>query len=112
MKTLKTLRWLGTGIVLLISFTPLCLSQNAARVQAQAQTTVPGDQMIQTFSGKILKSKGDLVLKDSASETVYQLDSGDQMKSYFGKSVKVTGSLDVANKLIHVSNIEVASASD
>ncbi len=68
--------------------------------------------MIQTFCGRILKSKGDFVLKDRTSDTVYRLDSAGEVKPYLGKNVRVTGTFDVANRLIHVSDIEAASASD
>ena len=66
--------------------------------------------MIQTFAGRILKSKGDFVLKDRTSETVYQLDSAGQVKPYFGKNVIVTGSFDTANRLIHISDIQSAAS--
>jgi len=61
------------------------------------------------FVGKIAKSKGDLVLKDDAG-TMYKLDNSDQAKSWVGKTVKVTGTLDDATKTIHVTNIEAPSS--
>jgi hypothetical protein len=66
-------------------------------------------QPSQIFVGKIAKSKGDVVLKDDAG-TAYKLDNTDQAKSFVGKSVKVTGTLDTATNTIHVTNIESPSS--
>lgn len=119
MKIQNTLTWLGTATLLLGLFTPLsALAQQetppqepAPSAQSPAQNQGQSEQQVQTFTGKIAKSKGNFVLKDAASNTAYQLDSADQAKQYIGKNVKVTGTLDSANNLIHVSNIEAASAS-
>ena len=61
--------------------------------------------------GKISKSKGNFVLKDKAANTAYKLDDVAQAKKFSGKNVKVTGTLDSATNMIHVTNIEIASAS-
>jgi hypothetical protein len=111
MNILKILPCLETVIVVLSLFVvPSAFSQRDVEAQPQAFEQGDSQQMIQTFSGTILKSKGDFVLKDPASSTVYALDSLNQLKQYFGKSVKVAGTFDAANKLIHISNIEVVSA--
>jgi uncharacterized protein DUF5818 len=64
----------------------------------------------QTFTGKIVKADGNFVLQDQTSNATYQLDNQDQAKSYEGKSVKVTGTLDNSSKTIHVSAIEPFSS--
>jgi len=79
----------------------------AGQSQSSAQSAQPQPQ---TFTGKIVKSKGGLALKDEASNTTYKLDNEDQAKQYAGKSVKVTGTMDTATNTIHVANIEMAVA--
>jgi hypothetical protein len=51
------------------------------------------------------------VLKSESSNTVYSVDNGAQAKAYVGKNVKITGTLDPATNMIHVSNIEIVSGS-
>lgn len=117
MKTVKTLPWLGTATLLLGVFTPLSAlaqqtpQQEPPSAQNPAQNPGQSEQQVQTFMGKITKSKGNFVLKDAAGNTAYQLDNPDQAKQYVGKNVKVTGTFDPASNMIHVSNIEAASTS-
>jgi hypothetical protein len=120
MKTRKILSWLGAATLLLGLFTPFSALAQQETPQQQppspsAQSPAPNagqsEQQVQTFTGRIAKSKGNFVLKDQASNTAYQLDNADQAKQFVGKNVKVTGSLDPSTNMIHVSNIEVASAS-
>ncbi len=124
MNNRRALPWLGTATLFLGLFTPL--STLAQQDTPQQEPTVPstqnpaqnsgadsqGEQQTQTFSGRIVKSKGNFMLKDQATHSAYQLDNGDQAKQYLGKHVKVTGTLDPAANMIHVSNIDVASASN
>jgi Protein of unknown function (DUF5818) len=83
--------------------------------QGQMGSQEPGQGQIsasdeQTFTGKIVKSKGNFVLKDATTKTVYQLDKQDGMKQFEGKEVKVTGTLDSSNNTIHVSTVEPVSS--
>lgn len=71
--------------------------------QDQPQQTQP--QQSRTFTGTVLKSGEQFVLRDSAGQ-VYKLDNQDSAKPYEGKSVKVTGQLDEQAMLIHVESIE------
>ena len=117
MTSLTLLRLVGI-LTLLISLAGIPLygqgqqpaSQDPA---AQSQPSMGQDssqsQPTHIFVGKIAKSKGDLVLKDDAG-TMYKLDNTDQAKSFVGKNVKVTGTLDEATKTIHVTNIEAPSS--
>ena len=68
----------------------------------------PSNEM-KAFSGKIVKDGDKLVLKDSASKTVFQLDDQAKAKQFVGKEVNVTGSLDASTNTIHVENIQPAS---
>jgi hypothetical protein len=113
MKSVKSLK--------IFAMLALCLGLSLVPVGAQAQqdsqapqTPAPSAQnpadsqpQAQTFAGKIVKMKGNLVLKDELSSTTYQFDNADQAKQYVGKNVKVTGTLDPATKMIHISDIKV-----
>lgn len=59
----------------------------------------------QTFTGTISKEADNYVLKVSGS-TSYKLDSQDQVQSFEGKRVQVTGTLDSSINLIHVEKVE------
>ena len=63
----------------------------------------------QTFMGKIAKSGGKYVLKDSAHKMTYALDDQEKAKDFEGKSVKVTGMLDAQSNTIRVAVIEPGS---
>jgi lipopolysaccharide export system protein LptA len=115
MKSLTPLRLLAllALFISLAGISPLYAQEQPSSqdpAQAQAQPAAPSQQEVQTFSGKITKSKGDLVLKDEATNITYKLDNSDQAQQYVGKEVKVTGTLDPSSNTIHVSNIEMASS--
>jgi hypothetical protein len=59
-----------------------------------------------TFTGTILKSGENFVLSDTATKARYLLDNQDMARPYEGKSVKVTGTIDVANNMIHIETID------
>jgi hypothetical protein len=106
-----------TGIVLLFAAGLIPLNaQNQAAPQNQqpvaAQQQQSNDMQTQEakpFTGTIVKEKGKLVLKDSATNMSYQLDDQAKAKPFEGKQVKVTGKLDAQTNQIHVENIEAAS---
>jgi len=83
---------------------PVAGQQQVAQQQNDMQT-----QEAKAFSGTIMKEKGKLVLKDSATKMSYQLDDQEKAKEFVGKQVKVIGKLDLDTNLIHVENIEAAS---
>jgi len=94
-------------------------SQSQSATPSGSQTASPSPagadsqmtpQSQQTFTGKIVKADGNFVLQDQTSNATYQLDNQDQAKSYEGKNVKVTGTLDSSSKTIHVSAIEPFSS--
>ena len=82
--------------------------QNQASPDANA-TGKASSQTQQSFNGKIVKSKDQLVLKDSTSNTTYKLDRQDLASQYENKDVKVTGTLDSSDNTIRVSTIEPTS---
>jgi hemolysin activation/secretion protein len=71
---------------------------------ADAQT-----QDAKSFSGRITKENGKIVLKDPVTKTSYQIDDVSKAKPYMGKQVKVTGKLDMSSNTIHVDSIEPMS---
>jgi Protein of unknown function (DUF5818) len=80
--------------------------QNDATPQA-SDTTMTHEAA--TFSGKITKEDGKLVLKDPVTKVSYKLDDQAQAKQYVGKSVKVSGKLDMNSNTIQVNSIEPLS---
>jgi hypothetical protein len=87
--------------------------QFAPTLQAQSQSqpdTQQDQQKKETFVGKIIKTKSGqyaLLTDETAGKGVY-LDDQEKAKTFEGKSVKVTGVLEVAKNLLHVTDIEPA----
>jgi hypothetical protein len=80
--------------------------------QNEAQMPTSGDTATheaQAFSGRIVKEKGELVLKDPVSKVSYKLDDPAKAKQYVGKQVKVTGKLNMNSNTIQVDSIEPLS---
>jgi hypothetical protein len=75
--------------------------------QQQGDTGKASD--VKVFSGKVMQANGQYVLVDSITQATYALDDQEKAKQFEGKAVKVTGTLETSNKLIHVSNIEPAA---
>lgn len=79
---------------------------------AQQQPMQPDDRnaadvdSTKTFSGKIVKSGGKLVLQDTVNKTTYQLDDQVKAHDFLNKNVKVTGVLDASTETIRVNAIE------
>jgi len=87
------------------------VAQNSASPNANQQQPAPQDDPkpaaeAATFTGKIVKSGGKLVLTDATNQTTYQLDDQQKAKEYVNKNVKVTGVLDASSGMIRVSAIE------
>ena len=98
------------------SVSPLAAQQSPGAqpyASPQPPAPAPGDAApsneMKAFSGTIVKDGNMLVLKDTASKTVFQLDDQAKAKQYVGKEVKVTGSLDASTNTIHVEDIQAAS---
>jgi hypothetical protein len=78
--------------------------------QGQANRSRPSsDTDAQIFGGRIMKSDGRYMLKDSSGKTAYMLDDQVQAKHYQGKIVVVTGTIDHDSNTIHVEKIEAAA---
>jgi hypothetical protein len=82
--------------------------QNGAQQQQNEQPTTDPEKE-QTFSGKIMKANGKLVLFDADSKTSYELSDQQKAKAFVNKNVKVTGTLDPSTGTIRISSIEPVS---
>jgi hypothetical protein len=86
--------------------TPVLLGQ----APSQDPSAKQDQQKSQIFVGKVVKSRSGqyaLLVDEQAGKGMY-LDNQDKAKEFEGKNVKVTGILDVATNLLHVTGIEAA----
>jgi hypothetical protein len=93
--------------------TPADQAPAAAAEQPQQSNEAQSDDMkgqdAKSFTGKVAKEKGKLVLRDPVTKMSYKLDDQDKAASYVGKEVKVTGKLDLNSNTIQVESIEPIS---
>lgn len=61
------------------------------------------------FAGRLVKEKGRILLKDTVTKMIYQLDDQSRARPYIGKQVKVVGKLDLDSNMIHIDHIEPIS---
>jgi hypothetical protein len=80
----------------------------AARIQSAVLATPEFHTQTdaETFFGTILRNGPNFVLSDSATKSKYRLDNPQMASRYEGITVKVTGSIDADNNLIHVEAIQ------
>lgn len=88
-----------------LQFTPI--------LRAQSQTSPAGQQdqqKAQVFVGKIIKARDGryALLTDERTGSGVYLDNQEKAKEFEGKNVKVTGVLEAAKNLVHVSDIQLA----
>ena len=88
--------------LLLFSMTAVPTSSGPATHSSQTQERPEAE----TISGTILKSGDSFVLSDPATKTKYMLDDQDKARRFEGKHVKVTGTMDATQNLIHVATIQ------
>src|SRR5262249_21759419 len=70
----------------------------------------PNDPMVKKMcTQNCVKMGGKYVLFDASSKAIYELDEQTKAEQFAGQTVKVTGTLDKANKTIHVIDIKPAS---
>jgi hypothetical protein len=62
-----------------------------------------------TFTGRIVKEEGQIVLKDPVTKVSYKLNDPAKAKQYIGKQVKATGKLDLNSNTIQVERMEPLS---
>jgi hypothetical protein len=78
--------------------------QNAQIPAGETQT-----QDAHSFTGRVVRENGKLILNDPVTKVSYQFDDQSKVKQYIGKQVKVTGKLDLDSNTIHIENIEPLS---
>lgn len=75
-----------------------------------AQSQSQDQQKPRTFVGKVVKARNGqyaLLTDEQAGKGVY-LDDQEKAKAFEGKNVKVTGVLDIATNIVHVTDIQPA----
>jgi hypothetical protein len=61
------------------------------------------------FTGRLVREKGRILLKDPVTKMIYQLDDASKAKPFLGKQVRVIGKLNLDSNLIHVNSIAPTS---
>jgi Protein of unknown function (DUF5818) len=77
--------------------------QNEAQMPASGEATT---RDAKTFTGRIMKENGQIVLKDPITKVSYKLDDTTKATQYMGKQVKATGKLDLNTNTIQLEHIE------
>jgi uncharacterized protein YdeI (BOF family) len=77
---------------------------NEGQMPASGEATT---EEAKSFTGRIVKQNGDMVLEDTVTKVTYRLDDAAKAKQYAGKRVKVTGKLDMDSNTIRVQSIEL-----
>ena len=80
--------------------------QNEAQIPASGEATT---RDAKTFTGRIVKEDGQIVLKDPVTKVTYKLDDTTKAKQYLGKQVKATGKLDMNTNTIELEHVEPIS---
>lgn len=88
--------------------TPVVLSETAGRAAWPMDAQQPTRSKERTtFTGKITQSGyGQFVLEDRSTNYIFLLDDQQRARNFKGQNVKVTGTLDATEPLIHVIDIE------
>ena len=81
-------------------------SPNETHMPASGEATTRDTK---TFTGRIVKEDGKIVLKDPVTKVTYKLDDEAKAKQFLGKQVKVTGKLDTNTNTIQLDHIEPIS---
>jgi hypothetical protein len=61
------------------------------------------------FTGRLVKEKGRILLKDPVTKMIYQLDDASKAEPFLGKQVRVIGKLNLDSNLIQVDSIAPTS---
>ena len=77
---------------------------NEGQMPASGEATT---EEAKSFTGRIVKENGEMVLQDTVTKVTYRLDDVAKAKQYMGKRVKVTGKLDMDSNTIRIENIQL-----
>jgi uncharacterized protein YdeI (BOF family) len=75
---------------------------NEGQMPASGEATT---EEAKSFTGRIVKENGEMVLQDTVTKVTYRLDDAAKAKQYMGKRVKVTGKLDMDSNTIRIESI-------
>ena len=105
---MKLKNFWATSLALALALGFLQLTLLQAQTQSQAPNAQQDQQKSQTFVGKIVKATNGqyALLIDEQSGKGVLLDNQEKAQAFEGKNVKVTGVLEEAKNLVHVTNIE------
>jgi glucose/arabinose dehydrogenase len=62
-------------------------------------------QNMRSFSGRVVRENGKVVLKDPVTKDIYEIDDTSRVKSFMGKQVKITGRLEPHSNTIRVQSV-------
>ena len=101
---------LSTGFLALglMLGSPAITSRLLAQTQKPQAQQQPDQKKTETFTGQVIKTSSGqyALLMDAQAGRGHYLDDQEKAKQFEGKNVKVTGYLEVAKNLIHVSEIQ------
>lgn len=97
------IRW-ASPLVLSLALVAPPLPAHAAPPQQESQQ----QPKTETFVGQVVKARNGqyALLTDAQARKAFYLDDQEKAKQFEGMTVKVTGILEVAKSLIHVSDIQ------
>ena len=75
---------------------------NEGQMPASGEATT---EEAKSFTGRIVKENGGMVLEDKVTKVTYRLDDAAKAKQYAGKRVKVICKLDMDSNTIRVQSI-------
>ena len=95
------------GFIVLFGLSaPPVQSMVPVAVQAEPKSQARAQPEAKTYVGTILKDGDKFVLSDSATKSRFTLDDAEKASPYEGRTVTVTGTIEVASNLIHVESIQ------
>jgi hypothetical protein len=100
------MRWISLSLAGFMTLFGLMAAPVHSGVLATAISQTQAQPEAKTFTGTILKSGESFVLSESVTKSKYMLDDQGKVRPYEGKKVKITGTIDVANNMIHIETIE------
>ncbi|MFI5069609.1 MAG: hypothetical protein ACHP8A_01860 [Terriglobales bacterium] len=87
--------------------TPPALPKSESQPKAPNSSGRTHVRVIQPFTGTVIAHDTRYVLR--AGDLEHKLDAQSRVAKYVGQKVKITGSLDKANNIIHIQTIEEIS---
>lgn len=86
--------------------TPAPAQSHEAQMPASGEATVTA---VKTFSGRIVKENGEIVLQDPVTKVSRKLSDRSKARKYLDQLVKITGKLDKDTNTIQIESIGPAS---